>query len=263
MRRKIQLTAAALSAASVLLAAGLAPGQQGDYRWQYGASVSYLTGDYGSDDDTDMIYLPLTAKRYLSWGDVSIVVPYLDISSGGSSTVIDGTVVPTAGADAAGGSGLGDIVLRGRYYAVRQDGALPYIDLVGKVKLPTGDEGKDLGTGEADVTAAAELSRWVDREYLLLAELGYTLIGDPPGVDYDNRVSYSFGAGRMLDPDWLVIGYLDGRTAISDGDDPLSLLLTAEYRERNDLRFDIMLELGLTDGSPDLGLTLGVRLKRW
>ena len=43
--------------------------------------------------------------------------------------------------------------------------------------------------------------------------------------------------------------YLDGRTAILPGnEDPLSILLLSEYKFRQDLRFDTMLELGLSDG---------------
>jgi len=37
------------------------------------------------------------------------------------------------------------------------------------------------------------------------------------------------------------------------------VLLIGEYKFRPDLRFDTMLELGLTDGAPDLAVTLGVR----
>ena len=47
-------------------------------RWQYGLSFSYLTGDYGQDDDTDIVYTAATVKRYLDKGDVTLTVPYVD-----------------------------------------------------------------------------------------------------------------------------------------------------------------------------------------
>jgi hypothetical protein len=63
-----------------------------------------------------------------------------------------------------------------------------------------------------------------------------------------------------LDPKITLSGYLDGRTAIFEGnDDPLSVLLIGEYKFRPDLRFDILLELGLNDGAPDIGITFGLR----
>ena len=56
---------------------------------------------------------------------------------------------------------------------------------------------------------------------------------------------------------------LDGRTALSSGnDDPLSFLLFSTWKKRADLLFDTMLELGLNDGSPEIGFTVAAR-QRW
>ena len=226
--------------------------------WQYGLSFSYLTGDYGEDEDTDILYTAATVKRYFEKGDVTVTVPYLDISDGGV-TFVGGGAEPIPGAD--GGSGLGDIILKGRYYAVEQDGWLPFIDLVGSIKLPTADEDKGLGTGEADFTVMAEFARRLQYEgWILLGELGYTFVGEPSGYDVDNRWLYNIGLAREITDKLTLSGYLDGRTAIFSGnDDPLSILLIGEYKIRPDLRFDTMLELGLNDGAPDLAITCGLR----
>ncbi|MHC4517801.1 MAG: transporter, partial [Planctomycetota bacterium] len=153
--------------------------------WQYGLSFSYLTGDYGEEEDTDILYTAATIKRYFEEGDVMLTIPYLDISDGGV-TFIDGGAEAVAGAE--GGSGLGDIILKGRYYAVEQDDMLPFIDLVGSLKIPTADEDKGLGTGEADFTVMAEFARRLaDEAWVALGELGYTFVGEPSGSDADNR----------------------------------------------------------------------------
>jgi len=226
--------------------------------WQYGLSFSYLTGDYGEGDDTDIFYTAATLKRYLDKGDVTLTIPYIDISDDGV-TFIDGGAEAVAGA--SGGSGLGDIILKGRYYAVEQDGPLPYIDLVGSIKFPTADEDKGLGTGETDFTVMAEFARRLENDaYIVLGELGYTFVGEPSGYDADNRWLYSVGLAYEVDPKVTVSGYLDGRTAIFKGnDDPLSVLLIGEYKFRPDLRLDTMLELGLNDGAPDFAITFGLR----
>jgi hypothetical protein len=225
--------------------------------WQYGLSFSYLTGDYGEDEDTDILYTAATLKRYFEKGDVTLTVPYLDISEG--VTFIDGGAEPVPGA--TGGSGLGDIILKGRYYAVEQSDLLPYIDLVGSVKIPTADEDKGLGTGETDFTVMAEFARRLDNDaWFVLGELGYTFVGEPSGYDADNRWLYSVGLACEVDPKLTLSGYLDGRTAIFDGnEDPLSILLISEYKFRPDLRLDTLLEIGLNDGAPDLGITVGLR----
>jgi len=229
----------------------------GSVTWQYGLSFSYLTGDYGTGEDTDIHYTAVSIKRYLGTGDVTLTIPYLDISDG--ATYVGGEVEPLAGG--GGGSGLGDVILKGRYYAVEQDEFLPYIDLVGSIKLPTADEDKGLGTGKTDLTFMAEFARRLRNEdWIVLWELGYTFVGDPSGYDADNRWLYSAGLAYELASDITLSGYLDGRTAIFEGnDDPLSLLLIGEYKYRPDLRFDGLLEFGLNDGAPDFGITFRVR----
>ena len=95
-------------------------------QWQYGLSFSYLTGDYGQGSDTDIVYTAATVKRYLDKGDITLTVPYVDISADGV-TFVDGSAESVGEGD--GGSGLGDVILKGRYYAVEQDDLLPFIDL--------------------------------------------------------------------------------------------------------------------------------------
>ena len=226
--------------------------------WQTGLSFSYMTGDYGQDSDTDIFYSAVSAKRYFEKGDVTLTVPYLDISSDGA-TFVGGEVEAIDGGDS--GSGLGDIILKGRYYAVEQDGLIPYIDLVGSIKFPTADEDEGLGTGETDFTCMVEFARRLkNNKWIALGEVGYTFVGEPSGYDVDNRYLYSAGLAYEIDPKVTLSGYLDGRTSIFKGnDDPLSILLIGEYKYRPDLRFDALLEIGLNDGAPDFGITIGVR----
>lgn len=221
-------------------------------------SFSYITGDYGESSTTEIYYAAAMFKRYLGWGDVTLTVPYLNIPSDGV-TFVGGT----AEADGAGtgGSGLGDIILKGRYYAVEQHGLVPFIDLVGSIKFPTADADKGLGTGEPDFTALSEFAwRLGDSAWTALAELGYTFVGKSAGMDMKNRWLYSIGLAYELDPKIILSGYLDGRTAIFEGNEnPLSVLLIGQYKLQPGLCFDTMFEFGLTDGSPDFAVTLGVR----
>jgi len=170
-----------------------------------------------------------------------------------------GSALDSAGL--CGGEGLGDVILKGRYYAVQQDGPLPFIDLVGSIKFPTADEDKGLGTGKTDFTGMVEIARRLENpDWIVLGEIGYTIVGDPSGFDADNRWLYSIGLAYEIDPAITLSGYIDGRTAIFEGnDDPLSILLIGEYKFRPDLRLDTLLELGLNDGAPDFAITFGIR----
>jgi hypothetical protein len=226
--------------------------------WEGGFFFSYLTGDYGQTQTTDIHSGSVMLKRYLDFGDVTLTVPYLDITSDGV-TFVGGTA--EADASATGGSGLGDIILKGRYYAIEQDGPVPFIDLVGGVKFPTADEDKGLGTGETDFTALSEFTwRLGDSPWSVLAESGYTFVGKVPGLDMRNRWLYSAGLACELDAKTTLSGYVDGRTSIFEGsENPLSILLLGQYKLRPDLRLDALVEIGLNDGSPDFGLTVGIR----
>ncbi|HSV98800.1 MAG TPA: transporter [Sedimentisphaerales bacterium] len=229
-------------------------------KWQFGTYVAYLSGDYGQEDTTDLFYASFFLKRYLGWGDVTVTVPYLNVSSDGA-TVVDGAVEPVEGGGS--GSGLGDVVLKGRYYAVEQHGWIPFIDLVASVKIPTADEDKGLGTGELDFTGMVELAyRLGDSGWTALAEAGYTFVGEPSDMEVDNRFLYGVGLAYELDPQTTVSGYLDGRTAIFRGnEDALSILLIGEYKYRPQSSLTALLEIGLTNGSPDVGITLGWRTR--
>lgn len=226
--------------------------------WQYGLAFSYLTGDYGADENTDILYGAAVLKRFFPRGDVTATIPWLDVSGGGV-TLIDGGAEPIAGA--AGGSGLGDIVLKGRYYAVQQSGPLPFIDLVASLKLPTASEAKGLGTGKQDFTLAAEFARVLPgNRWIVLGELGHTFVGDPSGYDASNRWLYNLGLACRTSPRTMLSGYLEGRTAVFAGnDDPLSLLLGGEFKLTPGLYLDTMVETGLNDGAPDLGVTIAIR----
>lgn len=233
--------------------AGIAASQ--DYTWQVESSLTYETGKYGTDQSTDLIYVPVSLRRFLSQGDVTLTVPYVDLKTGGGVTVIDGAVVPGSG---TGGSGLGDISVKGRYNWIEQGEVLPFIDLIARVKIPTADEDKGLGTGEFDMGFGAELSRRFGKDYIGFADLTYTFIGDPPNVNYDNRIDADLGLGYQFTPELMGSVSYDYRSAISDGGtDAHSLLFLGNYRFTPQLRTYAMFEVGLSDGAPDYGVTVG------
>ena len=226
-----------------------------DYTWQVESSVTYQTGSYGSDQNTRFFYWPVTVKRFLRKGDVSLTVPYSDITTDGGVTVVDGAVLEGAG---SGGSGLGDISIKGRYNWMEQSGRLPFIDLIVRLKLPTANEGKGLGTGEADMGLGVELVRHFENNYIGFSDLTYTMIGDPEGVNYRNRLDADVGVGNQFTPKLLGCVSYDYRSAISDSSsDSHSLTFLANYKVVPQVKTYGMLEVGLSDGAPDFGITVG------
>ncbi|MFH0954109.1 MAG: transporter [Verrucomicrobiota bacterium] len=232
------------------------------YRWEAGTSLSYSSGDYGEPDDTDMVYIPVVIKRFFDAGELSLVVPWLYVETGAEQVIVDGR--PQGGdAESSGGrdssSGLGDILLKGRYYVVTQDGAKPYVDLLAKVKLPTADEGDGLGTGEADFGIGVDVSRWFAGHWFAFFEADYVFIGDPPDVDYDNRTLVDLGLGRQVNRHLQASAFYEYRSSIDPDDaDSQSLLASASYRLTPQTKVYGVVEGGLSDGAPDYSVTFGV-----
>jgi hypothetical protein len=225
--------------------------------WQTDLSVSYQKGTYGGEETTTILFVPLTVRRLWTKGEVSVMVPYVDMETDGDIVLIDGTPQAVNGGDGGSASGLGDIVLKGKYAALEQKGRLPYVDLVCRLKLPTAPDA--LGTGEVDFGVGAESSYRFGGEYFAMADVMYTFIGDPPGVSYHNRFAWDLGVGWQPRPAWTLSLYYDSASSLVSRPAATSLLFYAAHRFRPDVRLFALLELGISDTAPDVGFTAGVK----
>jgi hypothetical protein len=242
-------------AALVFLFLAVATTQAQPYPWQVSSSIYKSSGDYGTEEDTDLLYVPVTVRRYLARGDVSVTVPYVEIDSSGGQTVIGGTVVEGEGGS---GTGLGDVVLKGSYGAIQNYDHEFFLDVVGRLKLPTADESEGLGTGEADAGAGVELSKRIGTRYVGFGGASYTVIGDPPDTDYDNRVAYDVGLGYQFSPVLTCSVFYEVRTAVSeDSEDDHTVSFYANGRLSDSTRAFAGLDVGLTDGAADYGYSVG------
>jgi hypothetical protein len=232
-----------------------------DFRWQAGVSLTYLNGDYGTDETTKMVYLPLTVRRYFERSDVSVTIPYLSVDTTGAQVIIAGQVQTVGeGSDVPEReSGLGDIVLKGNYYLTEQSGPWPYLDLTAKLKVPTADEEKGLGTGEFDFGVGLDASYRLNVVHLLLADIAYAFVGEPEGVEYRNQLVFDVGYGHQVTEKLMLSAYYEYRNSLLESNpNPKSLMLYGSYRFRPDLRIDLTLDFGLSDGAADVMFTGGL-----
>lgn len=237
--------------------------------WRLSASVNYETGDYGTGIDTDTLYMPLTIKRYLTRGNVSLTVPYIRQTNTGLVTVIDGVgvkirrkrVLITENTE----SGLGDIILRGGLYLL--DSPRHGLTLTGRIKLPTADEEKGLGTGEFDETVGLEFAALLRPPWTLYLDTYYTFIGEPPGADFKNRFSFDMGLGRQLTESVSGSLYYEESTSIVEGTENLRDIMASievrlnKFKASRDVRLFVGAYVGLTQSSPDYGLSVGLSVK--
>lgn len=160
--------------------------------------LDFTTGDYGSNTKTDTWYVPLGVKFEFEPIILKVTVPYLIIDGDGS--VVgggDGGVITGSGLFNGINDGLGDVILSGSYVYFPDASWLPVTELTGKVKFPTGDEDKDLGTGEFDYTIQLDVSKAFGR-VTPLGTVGYRFMGDPPGLDLNDFLFASGGLSLRL-----------------------------------------------------------------
>lgn len=249
-----------------------------EYLYDFEVSPSFTSGDYGTDDDVNVFYLPFIFNFYPSQKvRGTVVVPWVYQSSthitfaGGMDHHSFQTVEDSR--DSAGGmdhhgfqavedsrdsaSGLGDIKLQGEYAFLLEPMDRFNFLLEGTVKLPTASESKGLGTGETDVGLAAELG-WTVNQVYYFGRLGYTVVGEPSGKNFDNPFLYEGGISLSINPHFYLTLSLEGSTSIDeDLDDPLEGVLSWDYQMEADLNLNGFLLLGFSDGSPDYGLGIG------
>lgn len=224
-------------------------------RWRVSTGFDYSEGNYGDEDKTTVLAIPVSVSyaKFPWTGKLSI--PYLDIEGPGVVVggVDRGTVVPgKAGVEK--GNGLGDMVASVMYSFDPWSEQAPFVDLTGKIKIPTGDEDEDLGTGAFDyrlqVDVAQPLGNWMP-----YGTLGYQVFGSSDDYDLDNRAYLSLGGDYRLDKVNRVGGVYDYKQASSDGGDPVSEV-TAYWSHKltKEWTVNTYTVFGLSEGSPDWAL---------
>ena len=122
--------------------------------------------------------------------------------TGTGSGTTRGTSAPAVGSSSdapaveAAGCGMGDIIVRGRHYVLDERGILPTVAIRAHVKVPTASAERGLGTGRPDEGIAIEISRSLGAGTLAMVDGGYTVIGKPTDVDYNNTWWYDVGIGQ-------------------------------------------------------------------
>ncbi len=203
-------------------------------------SYAYSQGDFDTDQKTRLTQLQLTYGQVQGRFDFSADLPFLFLQdSFGDET------------------GLGDITLRGGMAVIGNNLAPDNLYASVAVKLPTADEAKGLGTGEPDVGGFLSYTR--DFNFLNLTVLGgYIVTGDSRTQSYNNIAVYEVALSKMMAP-WFVYGSLTGRQQTLDyGDDPLELNGGFFYHIKSGLFFKVDTFVGLSDGSPDMGVMFGI-----
>jgi len=223
--------------------------------WKVSTGIDYSSGDYGDSEDTEILYIPFNIAYATGPWTAKVTIPWVQIKGpGGVVGAGDGGVVLGGGAtQVETESGLGDIWTSLSYSVEAIPSDLFFLDLVGKVKIPTAGEDKGLGTGEFDYTLQADFFKALGK-LTPMATIAYKIKSDPDGYELDNVFYLSAGADYKLTEEMNIGATLDFQEASTDSsDDALEVFSYLGYRLDEDWRFTVYGYAGLSDGSPDAG----------
>lgn len=244
--------------------------------WSVSTSALLSRGSYTLESATETWYLYGGIRYRTEAWSVSANLPFV-AQNGDGVTNSGGTFLPSghhgdSGADGShhndgmmGGAfsdmdmGLGDLYLRGEYRLLRDSGKRPWVGATIKVKVPTASTAHNFGTGKPDIGGSLALrKRFAD--YLTVFEAGRWFLGSPVDVDYADPWIFGAGAGRFFDGGrYGVLLYYETYTAILSGFEPnRQISLGLNYRAGNDLVISLIGSGGLSETSPDYGLSCGM-----
>ncbi len=255
------LVALALLSLSVALLSYIdtasAAGKKGELSLSTG--VDFTTGDYGETTDTDIWYVPFTAKYETDRTILKITVPYLRLA--GPGVVVGDTVVGASNGRRRTESGVGDVITSAFFNLLSGSGRAPLIDLGVKVKFGTADEDKGLGTGEEDVSLQLDLAERVG-QFSLFGTVGYKWRGDPEGFELENSAYLSVGGGRKLRPKTSGGLILDIKESSSRGqENVVELTAYVGWKVRKGISVLGYAVVGFSDTSPDGGIGFQVNYR--
>ena len=157
--------------------------------------------------------------------------------------------------------GLGDIYLSTTYSINSLYDNQIYIDFTGRVKIPTADSSKNLGTGKVDFTAQIDISKLYGK-IMPFAAAGYKILGKTPQHDLQNSFFFSLGASYYLTYDTSIgISYDYRQTATPGFQDPKEIYTYFNMQINKEWGFNLYSVFGLNEASPDTSLGFRIRYK--
>ncbi|MCY1391201.1 hypothetical protein D9M71_60370 [compost metagenome] len=209
--------------------------------------ADYSSGEYGTGTTSETWYVPLVGKYETGAMTYKLTVPWLRITN--PSVGPDGAPLP--GGCGEEESGLGDTVASAGYAVLdgSQGGVL--VDLIGKVKVPTADEDKCLGTGETDYSAQVDVAKAFG-PVTGFATLGWKKFGDPSDTDFDDPIFAGIGFAIPLAAVTSLGATYDWRQkVVSTGEQIKELTLFLTHKLNRDWKVQLYAVKGFTDASPD------------
>jgi hypothetical protein len=266
-------------------------------QFQFATGAEYSRGTYGELTSTEAVVVPLSLKMSVGRFSLRASVPYLGVrgpadiapvidDSGGSSSN-SGSGSSGSGSSGSSGSGssgsgssdgsndddfpdsrdvhgFGDTTVSATWAFVDLWTTRLYLDVTGRVRLPTGDAAQGLGTGTTDYAALAELG-WEGRSGGVFLSGGRRLLESTATAARRDGWQASAGYWRNIGKRSVFGMQANWRTAtLAGGVDPRSIDAFLTRTLSTGWKLEVSASGGLSSSSPDYvaGLRFIWRSKR-
>lgn len=265
--KNLKYTLLAATAALNLACAPLTLQAAEDSELTISSGFDFSDGKYSDRINTKILYLPLSLKYVTGPWTMRATTGYVSIE--GPGTIIPGSngpVIPTRRPtddtlQSRKTDGIGDISL-GLSYAVESlyDDDI-FIDFTGRVKIPTADADKGLGTGKADFTLQIDAARLIG-DFMPFATLGYRIMGKSDLFQLQNSWFASIGAAYYFTSVTSFGLSYDYRKSTSlNAEDPREIMAYLDMQVTEKWGINLYGIAGLSESSPDYGIGLQLRMK--
>lgn len=215
---------------------------------------SYFSqGDYGSTEETDITYFPISYELTTFPWVLSVTAPYLALQGPGDVFFETGNI--GGGRDEVNEfvdeRGIGDVFLSATYQFPPVLNDWVFVDFTLQAKLPTADETRDLGTGELDLGYQLDFYSTLERN-TYFSTLGYRQRGKTPLFDLENSFYASLGMMRQYgDNTFLGLIYDYRERASSNAFESHELMPFVSYNLGKQWNFMLYTIVGFTASSAD------------
>ena len=257
-----------------------------------GVNVRFLSGSFGSDTTTNLVYVPAVLRIDAGRFELAAYFPFLSIHDGtiapaqGGFVPMRGTLtnapaagmtmgttgahgmgmmggqtgdVPAGAALVTNRSGVGDVLASVGYRVVDASARGLQLVVAGRLKVPTASS-STLGTGRTDAGVTATVrKRFADG--WVYAEGGYLYLGDPEGINLRNAGLWGVGAGRRLSNRMSLLATAAGNTAIMEEfGAPIEIGAGVGIRAGT-ATVSIIPTVGLSNASPRYAVNVGLAME--
>lgn len=237
--------------------------------------VTFLTGyDYSSGQfnlpaSTNISYIPYSLKYatgpwsfrvnsgYISFASPKNVITAVE----GAPLVTDVDLTFTEQRSNQRRQGFGDVYVSGTYAIESPYSSDLHIGLTGRIKLPTANEFKGLGTGKVDYTLKADIS-YIIGNFTPYATLGYRFVGKTDLYDLQNSFFASIGASYYLTYDTSIGMSYEYRESATPGfNSPKEIFAYTDVQLNDHWGINLYGVVGLNNVTTDYGLGTQIRYK--